>query len=110
PAGLEQPADVGRRAEVTAVLVGDPAAREELAQPRLRHAGPARLRAVADIEHPAHARGLELRDELGREQALVADRPEGGHRPDTVGGRRLLKWAPCRRRRHARWARWRAAR
>ena len=41
--------------------------------------GPARLRPEAHVDHALDAGRLELRDELGRQQPLVADGPDGGH-------------------------------
>ena len=80
-AGVKQPAHVGGRAELAAVLVGDAVVAEQLAEPRLRHPGPARLRPEAHVDHALHARRLEFGDEFGREQLLVADGPDRGHGP-----------------------------
>ena len=82
PALVEVVAQVGRRPERLAVLVGDPVRAEQLAQPRLAHAGPARLRPEADVDHPLHARGAQLGGELLGQQPLVSDRPDGRHAPD----------------------------
>jgi AcrR family transcriptional regulator len=76
---LVEPADVGRGAERAAVLVGDAVLAEQRAQARLRHAGAPRLRPVADVDEPPHAGGLQLGDQLGWQQALVADGEERWH-------------------------------
>jgi len=77
--GAVQPADVRRRSQRLAVLVRDLAIAEQLGEPRLGHPGPSRLRPVADVDQPPHAGQLELVDQLGRKQPLVADRVQPRH-------------------------------
>jgi hypothetical protein len=84
-AGAEQPAQVGRRAERAPVLVGDPVVGEQLAEARLGHAGAARLRPEADVDHPLDPGRLELGDELRREEPLVADREQPGGQATKTG-------------------------
>jgi hypothetical protein len=78
-ASASRPAWKSQRAELAAVLVRDAVLAQQRAEPRLRHAGPARLRAEPDVDHAPHAGGLELGDERRRKQLLVADGPDGGY-------------------------------
>jgi hypothetical protein len=62
---------------------------EQVTEAGLGHARPARLRPLAHVDYALHARREELADQLGWEQALVADRPDRGHgRLLTLTGRR----------------------
>src|SRR4051794_19331102 len=107
PAVLEEPAQIGRRAERAAVLIGDAVLRKQGAEPRLRHALPAGLRPVAHVDEPADARVLELGRERAGQQPLVADGPEPRAHRSSVSGiaRRGRAGVPIRSVRGGAWSR-----